>query len=220
MMKNYFLSVLCLLSIHLSSGQESDFGNWLVYIGNKTINEKWNWHNEVQYRNYDAIGDLEQLMLRTGIGYNLAPRNNFLMGYAYIRSENYVEGSDDKTSTDEHRIFQQYISKNNTGTIKTQHRYRFEQRFIENQKIKLRFRYFLGFQLPLKKKLLEDKTYYISAYNEVFLNTKGGVFDRHRVYGGIGYKFNASLRLEAGYMHQFFEHGGRDQLNILAFVNF
>ena len=44
-------------------------GNWILYFGNKPFNSQWNWHHEVQYRNYDAIGDLEQLLLRTGIGY-------------------------------------------------------------------------------------------------------------------------------------------------------
>ena len=40
--------------------QESDLGNWLIYIGSKKLNSKWNIHNEVQYRNYDVVGDLEQ----------------------------------------------------------------------------------------------------------------------------------------------------------------
>ena len=40
--------------------QESEFGNWLIYIGNKKLNDTWNIHNEVQYRNYNFIGDLEQ----------------------------------------------------------------------------------------------------------------------------------------------------------------
>ena len=42
------------------NAQQSDFGNWLIYIGNKKLNTKCNIHNEVQYRNYDAVGDLEQ----------------------------------------------------------------------------------------------------------------------------------------------------------------
>ena len=61
-----------------SQGQDSDFGNWLIYIGNKKINSKWNIHNEVQYRNYNAIGDLEQLLLRTGLGYTFnESKSNF-----------------------------------------------------------------------------------------------------------------------------------------------
>ena len=41
--------------------QNSDLGNWLIYIGSKELKNGWNIHNEVQYRNYDAVGDLEQL---------------------------------------------------------------------------------------------------------------------------------------------------------------
>ncbi len=48
--------------------QNSDFGNWLIYFGDKKINNKWNWHHEVQYRNFNFIGDTEQLLLRTGLG--------------------------------------------------------------------------------------------------------------------------------------------------------
>jgi hypothetical protein len=54
----------------------------------------------------------------------------------------------------------------------------------------------------------------------VFLNTESDVFDRNRVYGGLGYKFSENLKLELGYMNQFFENSGRDQINIIAFVNF
>ena len=58
--------------------QESNLGNWLMYIGSKKINSKWNIHNEIQYRNYNGIGDLEQLLLRTGLSYNF--EDNILLG--------------------------------------------------------------------------------------------------------------------------------------------
>ncbi|MBK8599991.1 MAG: DUF2490 domain-containing protein [Flavobacterium sp.] len=52
----------------------------------KKKNEKWNWHNEVQYRNFDFIEDTNQLQLRTGIGHNLTEDNyNLLLGYALLR---------------------------------------------------------------------------------------------------------------------------------------
>ena len=200
--------------------QDSKLGNWLIYIGNKKINNKWNIHHEVQYRNYDAIGDLEQLLLRTGLGYNLTENNNnLLIGYGYILSENYINESNDKTSINEHRIFQQFITKQKVGRLGLSHRYRFEQRFVEDD-FKMRFRYFLGFKFPLQYKEDGAGPLYLSAYNEVFLNTESSVFDRNRVYGGLGYEFSKILRLELGYMNQFFENSGRDQINIIAFVNF
>ncbi|WP_394354217.1 DUF2490 domain-containing protein [Winogradskyella costae] len=198
--------------------QDSSFGNWLIYIGNKKLDSKWNIHNEVQYRSYNIGDDLEQLLIRTGVGYNLTENNNnILLGYGYILSQNYVDDTEDKVSINEHRIFQQFTTKQTVGSVGLSHRYRFEQRFIEDD-YKMRFRYFLGFNIPITKK--ESNSYYLSAYNEIFLNTESSVFDRNRVYGGLGYKVNKSLRIEAGYMNQFFESNNRDQFNIITYLNF
>ncbi|MCK0179452.1 DUF2490 domain-containing protein [Flavobacteriaceae bacterium S0862] len=199
--------------------QESNLGNWLIYIGNKKLNSKWNIHNEVQYRNYNAIGDLEQLILRTGIGYNITEKNNILLGYGYILSENYVGNTDDKVSVNEHRIFQQYTTKQSIGKVKLSHRYRFEQRFVEED-FKLRFRYFLSLNVPLKNNESGGSLFYLSAYNEIFLNSKSSIFDRNRLYGGLGYNVNKNVRIELGYMNQFFETTSRDQLNLITFVTF
>jgi len=216
-----FLVLLALMVLPLSCwAQSSDLGNWLMYFGNKKINDRWNWHNEVQYRNYDAIGDLEQLLLRTGLGYNLTEsNNNFLLGYGFIHSENYVGDSEDKVNVDEHRIFQQFITRQRFGRFAWQHRYRFEERWIEGD-FRFRFRYFLGVTVALNNAELGDGTFYLSGYNEVFINGDGEVFDRNRLYGGLGHRVSSAIRFEVGYMNQFLGGMGRDQVNLIAFVNF
>ena len=215
------LLVLCFLCFPISGrSQESDLGNWLLYFGNMKIKSDWNWHNEVQYRSYNAISDLEQLLLRTGIGYNLTENNNnILLGYGYILSQNYIDDSDDKVNVNEHRIYQQFITRQKIGIAGVQHRYRFEQRFIEAD-FRLRFRYFLSLNIPLNNKEIIDKTVYLSAYNEIFLNTEGDIFDRDRLYGGLGYRLSKTVRLEIGYMNQFLPNTSRDQINIISFINF
>ncbi len=218
-LKRIISLIFLFLAMNTSFAQDSNFGNWLIYFGNKQINTNWNWHHEVQYRNYDAIGDLEQLLLRTGFGYNLTENNNnILLGYGFIASENYIGDSDDKVSINEHRIYQQFITKQSIGKLKLSHRYRFEQRFVESD-FKMRFRYFLSLKLPFFVE--EDSSYkwYASSYNERFLNTKSSIFDRNRLYCGIGYNLNSNVRFEIGYMNQFFENSGRDQLNFITFVN-
>ena len=218
--KTILVTLAILLALPtIVNAQDSNLGNWLIYIGSKKLNCKWNIHNEVQYRNYNAIGDLEQLLLRTGVGYNVNDMNNVLLGYGYILSENYIGESDDKISVNEHRIFQQYITKQNIGKVSLSHRYRLEQRFVEED-FKLRFRYFLSLKIPLKIKETGTSPLYLSAYNEIFLNSKSSIFDRNRVYGGLGYNLSENIKIELGYMNQFFETNSRDQINLITFVNF
>ncbi len=218
-MRKFYLVILILIPV-FGYSQNSDLGNWLMYFGNKQINKKINWHSEVQYRNYNAIGDLEQLLLRTGVGYNLTENNNnVLFGYAYILSKNYVDDTNEKTTVNEHRIYQQFITQQRIGRVNIQHRYRFEQRMIEED-FKFRFRYFLSLNIALNNKKLTDKTAYISVYNEIFLNSKENIFDRNRLYGGFGYKLNNKFRFELGYMNQFLTNRNSDQINIITFINF
>ena len=216
-MKKLILITFLLPLLGLS--QESNLGNWFMYLGNKKINSNWNIHNEVQYRNYNAIGDMEQLLLRTGIGYNLSPNNNnILLGYGFIRSENYINPNE-KLGNSEHRIFQQFITKQSFNRVSFQHRYRFEQRFLESG-FKMRMRYFLSLNVALTNNELVPKTLYISAYNEIFVNDRGNLFDRNRIYGGLGYKLNNNVKFEIGYMNQIFNQGSRDQINLIGIINF
>jgi hypothetical protein len=217
--KLIFLFLIILPGTLLS--QNSNIGNWLIYFGDKKIKADWNWHHEVQHRNYNGIGDLEQLLLRTGIGYNLTDNNNnLLLGYAYIHSQNYTSASEDKFEINEHRIYQQFITRQNFGRVFIQHRYRFEQRFFADD-FRLRFRYFLALNVPINNKSMLDETFYLSFYNEIFLNPEeNNVFDRNRLYGGLGFKINDKVRVEAGYMNQFLTNADRDQINIITFINF
>lgn len=65
-----------------------------------------------------------------------------------------------------------------------------------------------------------EKTYYLSVYNEIFLDIENLPFDRNRLYGGFGYNLNNGLKFELGYMNQFFAEAARDQLNVIAAYNF
>jgi hypothetical protein len=215
------IQLLCFMAVFFiaanGNAQNSEVGNWFLYFGNQKINDRWNWHNEVQYRNYNFVGDLEQLLLRTGIGYNLSENNNnLLLGYAYVHSEPYVSGTDDKFKTDEHRIFQQFITKEQFGRVNIQHRYRFEQRFID-ENFKMRLRYFLSLNVPINKKVMDKNAIYASAYNEIFINTEANYFDRDRIYGGVGYCFNKSLKMEVGVMSQILSNSSRTQFQIMFF---
>ncbi|RTY99524.1 DUF2490 domain-containing protein, partial [Flavobacterium bomense] len=97
-----------------------------------------------------------------------------------------------------------------------QHRYRFEQRFLEDD-FKMRARYFLSLNIPINKKEMDKNTIYASAYNEIFINTEGNYFDRDRIYGGLGYCFSKSLKMELGVMSQIQQNSSRTQFQIMFF---
>lgn len=216
-MKNQLLIILFLINIFTVKSQENNIGNWLIYFGNKDLNSSLNWHHEIQHRNYNLFGELEQLLVRTGLGYNVNENNNVLLGYGFIDSRNIAIESNEILKVHEHRIYQQFISKQAIGKIKIQHRYRFEQRFIEDD-FRLRYRYFLSLNVPLLK---TNKKYYISAYNEIFINaSQENTFDRNRIYGGLGYQLNSNIKFELGYMNQIFNTSSRDQVNVICFFNF
>lgn len=199
--------------------QNTVLGNWLVYIGNKEINSRLNVHHEIQYRNYNLLGDKEQFLARTGVGYNLSENNNnLLLGYAYIQSNNY-QGERQRIRSEEHRIYQQFITKQVFGRSYWWHRYRFEQRFADD--FKMRLRYFLNVRVPLNSTKLDPGTFFLSGYNELFMNVKKDTaFDRNRLYGGMGYQVNSFIKLELGYMNQFLASTNRDQLNVFMFAKF
>ena len=124
----------------------------------------------------------------------------------------------------EHRIFEQFILKNKVNRVYFTHRYRFEQRFLENaslnsdnQKIvdgfrfRQRARYRLALTIPINHKKLEDNTLYFSVFDEVFLNfgkgTANNALDQNWVNTSFGWRFNSKLKINLGYQNQFIIKG-------------
>lgn len=221
-MKRIFkiLFVLCLVVPSVSlHAQESDLGNWFVYFGNYRVADRWSIWLEGQHRNYNFVGDLEQAFVRTAALYDLPKANSQLgLGYGFFHTASYKAGTDEKSYTDEHRIYQQFITRQRFGRLYLTHRYRLEERFLKAG-FRTRFRYSLGANLCLNKPEMTAGTLYFSAYNELFINTESPIFDRDRLYCGLGYSLGPKLRLETGLMYQLFENRKRPQWQIVCFHN-
>lgn len=218
-MKRFLLVLLLLLPVFILFAQENKMGNWLMYFGNHDINKNWTLNNDIQYRSFNALGDLETFIVRIGISRNLTPNNNAIsMGTTFVKSAPYTPGTNIKTDRFEFRIFQQFIAKQQFHRFYLQHRFRFEERFIDDG-IKTRLRYFAGLNLPINKKTMLPKVFYLSLYNEIFLNTSNKLFDRTRIYGAVGNQLTKSLKLEMGLMRQVYQKNGRTQFQIAFFNN-
>lgn len=189
---------ICLLIwCYSTSSAQNDTGNWLMYFGTNRISDSFSIHTELQHRNHTTSPtNIEQLLLRTGLNYHFKPNALATLGYAHIGNYEY-DSERCSPEKEEHRIWQQLITSNNLGRIKFEHRYRVEQRFVEKD-FKNRFRYRLMLFIPLNS----TSSYYLGLYDEVFINGEEDLFDRNRLYAGIGYRPNADMHLQIGFLRQ------------------
>ena len=210
-----FIGVIQIAAI----GQSNNVGTWFVYFGNQKINDKWNIQSDFQYRDYRFLGQRNQFLARAGLGYNLKPQNhNLLLGYDYIDTDSYDEFDLNTSTKIENRIYQQYLYKNKVGSSSLTHRFRLEERFFPSE-FGLRARYFISVQKPLGSKNITKGITYLSAYNELFVDIKDPKFDRNRLYAGLGFGINESIRVETGYMIQAQKNITRGQLQLILVNN-
>ena len=146
--------ILCLFFTQTSKAQigEDKLGAWYMYFFDTQFKESnWGVQGDIQYRNWNLLGDLEQLLLRTGITYRPDSTDvKLTLGYGNITTG--VFGSSSAT-TSESRIYQEVILPKKIGSrFYTNHRFRFEQRFVDNQDFRTRFRYNLFINIPFKLK--------------------------------------------------------------------
>jgi hypothetical protein len=139
-------------------------------------------------------------LLRTGLNYHFRPNASATFGYAHIG--NYEYDSERKSpEVEEHRIWQQFLTTNTIGRVKLEHRYRLEERFVEDD-FKMRFRYRLMVFIPLNRPKIEAGALYLGIYDELFINDKRNFFDRNRLYGGLGYQYANNIHFQVGLLRQ------------------
>jgi len=199
----FLFSSLCTFSSF--SQDDTDLGAWYMYFGGIEFeNSQFGIHAEAQYRNHNIIGDLEQLLLRTGLRYHLKDGSaTFTLGYGNITTENV--GKLNNTFY-ENRIYQEALLRQNVSIASLNHRFRYEQRYVDNQDFRTRLRYALFVNIPLSDKKFSQGAFYIPIYNEIFINGEkmGNIeyFDRNRLYGGLGYVWKENMRIQVGLMEQ------------------
>ncbi|KAA3639920.1 MAG: DUF2490 domain-containing protein [Bacteroidetes bacterium] len=226
MKKSLFLLIFSLSLFIPKQGDaqinEDEMGAWYMYFFNTTFKESpWGVQGDFQYRNWNIGGDLEQLLLRGGITYK--PKNaniKFTLGYGNITTGAF---GDDNSTTSESRIYQEALFPVQFGNrFYTNHRFRYEQRFVENQDLRTRYRYNLFLNIPLNKAAMADKTIYLALYNELFINgqrnTGNGntveIFDRNRFYYALGYMIKKGMKVQLGVMNQTTDNWSKNQLQL------
>jgi len=203
-MQLFLLVVLFLFTASFSYAQTQQPQAWLIYFGHTKIKDsKWGIHHELQLRDYQIIGDHNQTLARVGAQYQFKPYLQGTLGYGFVYTE--AMGAPNNPFN-EHRIYQEIMASHGIKTAKLRHRFRLEERFIENQDFRGRFRYNLFVDVPLTKYGFSAKGSYLAFYDEVFINLSDNsnikAFDRNRAYAGLGYKVKNNLGIQLGYMRQ------------------
>lgn len=201
-----FWFFLCFISVPsaFSQSPSGTIGNWTMLFNQTRVSDDWSIHTEFQFRSYEVEPNVEQLMIRAGVNYHVSDSAFLTAGYAYIPTYAFDKAQDGLV-TSENRVWQQFFMRNSVGRFFFEHRYRLEQRWIETNsrdRYLNRVRYFLRVSIPINTKTIEEGTWFVSFYNELFMNIVQNPFDRNRLYGAIGYQFAPSANIQVGYMVQ------------------
>jgi hypothetical protein len=192
---------------------------WVTYLGNHKLTDKFSLHTEYQWRRANGVENWQQSLARIGVDYSIQPSLSVTLGYCWIVTYPYGEQPIAHTFN-EHRIWQQVNTKSKFGRFELQHRYRLEQRFLENYIInqdgtfskgadlfRQRVRYRAMVLVPLSHKEMLDNTLFLNLNNELFLGFGKGIgkniLDQNRMNFAFGWRFNKEFNVQVGYLNQF-----------------
>lgn len=218
MIRRFIFSALVLSFISLTAQEsgENKLGSWYVYVGSNKVSEKFSIHTEAQFRYFENTKNFNQLLLRTGINYNISPEAMATLGYGFIDTDNTFEELAIDVNLKEHRIYEQFVLKNKVWEILFNHRYRLEQRFLDfgdRKETQHRARYRLLLTLPL------TDIFFLNFYDEIFLNLQREVFGQNRLYAGVGVNVTENLSFQVGYLKNHFPINHYDRFVIGMFYN-
>lgn len=216
--RSLFLALLFGLSILPFSAHAQtvdDVGQWSAFFTQDKFSSdsQLKWWFDGHYRLFQDNDGFGQSIVRPGLGLDVGENSALWAGYGWINTSP-IMGDD----TDEHRIWQQWTWSKAADPFKFAARTRFEQRLFESfDDTGLRLRQFFRGQ----KNLGSCSKYTFVVWDELFLglnDTDFGQragFDQNRIFVGLGFKNHHSSRwrVEVGYMNQFVNRGGPDDLS-------
>jgi hypothetical protein len=175
------------------------------------------WWMEVQPRSRESGQEMDQLLIRPGVGYTLTDHSTVWIGYAHVT--NYPAVGDE---IHENRMWEQYMWSGPTPLGAFTSRTRLEQRWQENgNDTGGRFRQFFKFNWPFS---FHPAASFV-AWDEMFVHlntTDWGArqgFDQNRGFAGIGYRWTPVILTEVGYLNQYINTANTDRMNHILSLN-
>jgi hypothetical protein len=205
MVKYNAKAIVLLFSLFLVAFNSNAQNNKTGTFGIATIvlpgdsSHKWGGYAELQTRGDELFSNFFYYETKAGISYDLDKSFTALLGTGrYVTNDN---PENLKVST-EFRLWEQMVDNQYLYRVKLEHRYRIEQRWV-NGLYRNRFRYRLNMFVPLNNTKIVAKTFFISVYDEVFLNNVAPNFERNRFSAALGYQFDNAINVQAGWLNQY-----------------
>jgi hypothetical protein len=190
---------------------------WYQLFAEHRLDARWTLLGEAQVRRADIPGRApQQLLLRTGLQREVGGAR-LAAGYAYAGTSVYGEAPA-AAPFDEHRAWQMLQVGHRTGAVAWAHRFRTEQRWIEQTtagtpwRFRQRARVMTRATVDAPSLGVPIARAYVTPWGELLLQTgatpDGQVFDQSRLALQAGYRLSPRLRVEAGYLQQLIQRGG------------
>ncbi len=226
----WIAAIICIVLLLAARAQRVTDRNshlWISHLGDHKLTYRWGFHTEAHVRQAELGAMPQQLLLRPAINFHLTPEMMCTAGYSYYY--NYRYGAwPIKVGSWEHQAYQQMQFSARVGKVALQHRFRLEERFIAALKAdplsengfsfdrytyQSRFRIRLMATLPLgAHEKVEPKTWFLSAYDELFLNfgdnARLDLMNQNRISGLLGYQMNKPCSVQIGYLLQTLQRPG------------
>lgn len=190
---------------------------WLMYNGDHKFAKKWGFHFDGFIRRANGLAEPQQWLVRPGINFHANANTTLSAGYFYVKTFPYGDFPA-KSDFFENRLWEQIQLKGTHGIMEWTNRLRLEQRYVHSPVqvgnayepgpavYSNRMRISNRASIPLKGKTIADKAFYVTAFDEVFINfgknVKLNLFDQNRAFVGLGYKISKTGRIEGGYLNQ------------------
>ncbi|WP_400190471.1 DUF2490 domain-containing protein [Hymenobacter sp. B81] len=183
------------------------WGSW--FIGTLQLpgspEHRWGGFFEAQARTNAVFRQYFYNELKGGVSFDIDRNFTALLGGGRYATRDYRDWRAGPLNV-ERRLWGQIVLSQQSSRLKLEHRYRVEQRWFryraDSSSHRLRLRYRLNAFLPLNRPTIGPKTVFLSVYDELFLNPDGPVFERNRVYGGVGYQLDTHWTVQVGWVHQ------------------
>jgi hypothetical protein len=192
---------------------------WISFTGQGRLSHasRWRWYFDVQNRDRNTGRDIDQFVLRPGVGFALSDRSSVWAGYAY--TANFTSSG----KVYENRTWQQFVWTTASASLAMSSRSRVEQRLFEGESTTA---WRIRQQVRVTQSMQAHPALSLIGWDEILyhLNTTSRSrrgFDQNRAFGGVGFKLRRTVRLDLGYLNQFVHASPANRMNhaLSAVVN-